>query len=451
MKTQIQTANPKVLILGAGAAGLAAALKLNETGHSVRLLEARTRPGGRIYTLREPFSDGQVAEAGAGRIPDTHKLTLQYVRRFGLTLDPFWPQTGMDVFLWRGVRQIIPRGESPDPDRLKVQFTSRERAAGFRGLWKLYLDEAGGEIGSLPDDGWPFPGFAGYKDVTLGEYLRGRGASADARAYLAQGFEDDSLLDFIHDEISRAVPAMWKIRGGNDLLPQAMAQSLGECISYGAEVRRIAQEGGGVVVTYFAEGALHTARADRVICTIPFPVLRGIMVEPGWSRAKAAAIGGLYSSPVARVFMQTRRRLWEERGMHGFATVDLPLEVWSPTHNQSGAGGILMSYIYERLAVEYSAQPPQAQIGRTVELFDQLHPGVRADCRTAATWSWLNEPYSQGAFTITKSGGFPLLNHVAAPEGRIHFAGEHASPWPCWIQGALHSGLRAAQEVTDAG
>ena len=439
-----------ILILGAGAAGLAAALKLREMGHEVTILEARTRPGGRIHTLREPFSDGLYAEAGAGRIPATHDLTLAYVKRFKLELDPFWPQSGAEVYLWRGARQAVPRGGEPDLYRLRVEFTPRERKVGFGGLSKLYVDRVLEEIRSLPKAGWPFPGFDRYKDISFGEFLRRQGASSDAILYLSQGFEDDSLLDFAHDTISH-VPTMWKIRGGNDLLPRAMARSLREHIRYGAEIRRIEQSPGGVRVTFVAGGAPHVASADRVICTIPFPVLRDIDVLPAWSDRKAAAIRNLYLSPVTRVFVQTKTRSWERKGLNGFATVDQPMELWSPTHNQPGTRGILMSYMYERMARDYSAKTPQVRIDRTIELFERVHPGVREDFETAATWSWSDEPYSRGAFTTVRAGEFPQLAHVATPEGRVHFAGEHASPWLGWIQGALHSGLRAANEVNEAG
>ncbi len=81
----------RVIVVGAGLAGLSAAYELTQAGHDVTILEAQMRPGGRVLTLREPFSDGLYAEAGAARIPDNHDLTLKYVRQFGLTLDPFYP------------------------------------------------------------------------------------------------------------------------------------------------------------------------------------------------------------------------------------------------------------------------------------------------------------------------------------------------------------------------
>ena len=104
-------ASKKVIIIGAGLAGLSAAFELSRLGHEVTLLEARLRPGGRVYTLREPFSDGMYAEAGAARIPNNHQLTLKYIKLFGLTLDPFEPGNLAQVAYIRGRRIKIPAGE----------------------------------------------------------------------------------------------------------------------------------------------------------------------------------------------------------------------------------------------------------------------------------------------------------------------------------------------------
>lgn len=438
----------KVAILGAGIAGLAAGLELAKAGHDVTILEAQLRPGGRVYTLRTPFSDGLYAEAGAGRIPVTHTLTLDYVKRFKLELDPFFPQSGADVFLWRGQRQVIPHGQDPDLTRLNVNFTTEERAVGFGGLVKKYLEPLQEKIRALPPDAWPLRSLAAWGDTSLGDYLRQQGASPDAILYLSQGFESDSLLDFIHDSVSHAVPMMWKIRGGNDLLPHAMADGLRENIRYGAVVVRIAQTPTNVEVTYTNAGSHHTLMADRVICTLPFPVLRGIEARPQWSANKAFAIQNVYPSPVTRAYAQTKSRFWEADGRNGFASVDQPMEVWSPTYNQPGKRGIVMSYTYEDLAREYSAMSEDAQVQRSLDLFEQIHPGMREDFEGATTWSWLNHPFSKGAFMVTKPGQFQsVVPYLATPEGRIHFAGEHTSPWPGWIQGALHSGLRAAREI----
>src|SRR5436305_10193054 len=168
----------RIVILGAGLAGLAAAEELGKAGHQITILEARNRPGGRVYTLREPFTGGVYAEAGAGRIPSTHALTLKYVKRFGLQLDPFWPESGSNVFLWRGKRQVVPFGKEPSLDGLDLNFTPEERKVGFGGLEEKYLKPLQEKMRALPDDAWPIPQMTELGDISLGDYLKKQGASA---------------------------------------------------------------------------------------------------------------------------------------------------------------------------------------------------------------------------------------------------------------------------------
>src|SRR5918998_4441719 len=100
----------KVIIVGAGLAGLSAAYELTQAGHDVAILEARTRPGGRVHTLRDSFAEGLYAEAGASRIPNHHHLTLKYSELFGLTLDPFQPPDLPTVYYVRGQRMKVTPG-----------------------------------------------------------------------------------------------------------------------------------------------------------------------------------------------------------------------------------------------------------------------------------------------------------------------------------------------------
>lgn len=86
-----QTPSKRVIVVGAGLAGLSAAYELTQADHDVTILEARTRPGGRVLTLREPFPEGLSVEAGASRIPDHHHVTLKYAALFGVMLEPFEP------------------------------------------------------------------------------------------------------------------------------------------------------------------------------------------------------------------------------------------------------------------------------------------------------------------------------------------------------------------------
>src|SRR5947209_4148195 len=103
----VAAAPKKIIIIGAGMAGLSAGYELAQLGHDVTILEARSRPGGRVHTLREPFSDGLYAEAGAARIPDNHDLTLKYVKLFDLPLEPMYPsQLSALVFNGASKREV---------------------------------------------------------------------------------------------------------------------------------------------------------------------------------------------------------------------------------------------------------------------------------------------------------------------------------------------------------
>src|SRR4030095_361258 len=121
----------KVIIIGAGLAGLSAAYELTQAGHDVTVLEARTRPGGRVHTLRDPFAEGLYAEAGATRIPNYHDLTLKYVEFFGLTLDPFQPPDSPSVYYVRGKRIRVTPGQKVE---WPYDLTPEERALGLSGM-----------------------------------------------------------------------------------------------------------------------------------------------------------------------------------------------------------------------------------------------------------------------------------------------------------------------------
>src|SRR5262245_24091757 len=177
-------ASKKVIIIGAGLAGLSAAFELSRFGHEVTLLEARLRPGGRVYTLRGPFSDGMYAEAGAARIPDNHHLTLKYIKLFGLTLDQFEPGNLAQVAYVRGRRIKIHAGEEAPLSGLPGSFTPEERKGSLAGLWERYVMPVFKEMGNPAASGWPPDSLKKYDKVTFAEFLRQRGTSPDAIALM---------------------------------------------------------------------------------------------------------------------------------------------------------------------------------------------------------------------------------------------------------------------------
>src|SRR5262249_36867548 len=142
----------RVLILGAGLAGLAAAYELDRRGYAVTVLEARTRPGGRVLTLREPFSDGLYAEAGAIFIPDDHDVTLKYARQFKLPLVPISRRTAAAMYYLRGQRVLPKAGQS---EEWPLDLTAEERQLGRMGMYRKYLIDFLREIVAQADPASP--------------------------------------------------------------------------------------------------------------------------------------------------------------------------------------------------------------------------------------------------------------------------------------------------------
>jgi monoamine oxidase len=274
----------RVIILGAGLSGLVAGYELVSGGYDVTILEGNTRPGGRVFTLRDPLSDGHYAEAGAARIPVNHLWTLQYAKQFGLELEPFGPSEGASSYYLGGkVVRVTPQTDL----RQYFNFSPAERQLGISGMVDKYIGEALREVAtsgdpSVPD--WPPAALLKYDQYNFADFLRSRGASP--------GFVRFVMMGAIPAEVSALVilrvlsttdrDHLLRIVGGTDRLPKAFAAKLTRQIRYGARVVRIEQNATSVSAVVKEHGNLHTLHADRMICTLPFSVLRDIDVAPGF-------------------------------------------------------------------------------------------------------------------------------------------------------------------------
>ena len=448
----------RVVVIGAGLAGLAAAHELARAGVEVLVLEARRRPGGRVHTLRDPFDDGLHAEAGAVFVPGHHAQTLRFCREYGVALQPEAAGRGTGTRFFVGGASV--RLREDERPRWPLPLKHRETGLTPAELRSLYLDPVVDAIGDPEHPLWPGEPALRYDALTMGRLLRHRGASPGAVALMRLGYLDErgdgidavSALGLMRDlAVNRGSGGSYRIAGGSDRLPAAMAARLGPAVRYGAAVTGMEQGRRGVRVRYRLEGRPRTVVADRVVCAIPFSVLRRVAVHPAFSAAKSAAVAQLPATSVTRVYLQVRERFWDPADGGAVAT-DLPIMLAADaTAGQAGERGILEAFVTGAHARELARLPADACVRTVREQMARIHPGLDARVERAAVYAWDRDPWARGDYAWFRPGQVrALAPHLATREGRIHFAGDHTSTRPGWMQGALDSGVRAAGEVLEA-
>jgi monoamine oxidase len=429
----------KIVVAGAGLAGLSAAYELVQPGHDVTVIDARDHPGGRVLTLRDTFADGQYAEAGAETFADTHNHVQHYIQALRLETVPAWN--------YGKLASVVVRNGQSSP------------SAATASLSRKYVAPAVKEIGDPLAPGWPSANVLRQFDrISMTEMLRSRGASPEEIAALQVIYSDswdngtapDSALCLLRDEAIARQGASFRIRGGNDQLPKALAQSLGARVHYRTTLERVHQDKKRVTVTVNTSGRRSQISADYLICAIPFPVLRSVEISPAFSEGKQRAIRELSYNSVTRVYVQSPARSWVADGLSGYAATDFPIgTVWDCTEGQPGARGILECYTSGERARRLASLSESQRIRTVVENLQKVFPGVNGE--KFASVAWDADPLVKGAFAWFKRDQMStLLPHIARREGRVFFAGEHTSPWFGWMQGALESGNRAAREVNEA-
>jgi monoamine oxidase len=449
----------KIIVVGAGLAGLSTAYELMLAGHDVTVLEAQLRPGGRVCTFRSPFSDGLYAEVGAMHIPETHDITLSYLQLFNLPLDPEPSFARASLSYVRGKRIVV-------RDETKVDWSfdlsEEDKKLDMAGLLDKYeTPKAYEEIGDPAAPTWSVSALQKYDGISYRDFLKTNGASDDTFALATfgwdklwgEGLETVSALTVLRDTASWLKSRHeFKIHGGNDLLPKAFAERLKERIHYGAPVVRMEQTAREVRVHFQNGNTRNTLTADRMVCAIPFSVLRSVEVSPPFSPEKRKAVKELPYFSGARVSIQCRRKFWTDEGLNGSVFTDSPLGwVFDATVTQPGPRGILQCYAGGSNAREIMGMDEQKRVAYVTQEMSRFYPNISEYFEGGASKCWEEDPWARGASSWYKPGQMgELWPHVARPEGRIHFAGDHTSPYLRWMQGALHSGNRVAAEINDA-
>ena len=331
----------RVVVLGGGLAGLCSAYELQTQGHQVTVLEAQLRPGGRVRTLRECFAPGLYGEAGAEAIPSAHHLTLHYARAFDLKLLPN-AIPGMRSFYHVRGRRVIPDANAVWP----FELTEEERKLGITGLSKKYVGEATEQALAAGYEKHAVQAMRAWDNQTPGEWLRSRGASPGAAELIALGYATDfgsAASYLLHGLNTRGSTGSFRIEGGNDRLPEEFAKKVE--IRYGAAVVAVSQDERSVKVVFRRHSGVETMIADRVVCSLPCPVIGGMFREARLSEAKQRAIREQNYSRTVKVFLQARTRFWLKDGFSGNVTRDLPIERLTPDPGTNAAErGALTAY-----------------------------------------------------------------------------------------------------------
>jgi monoamine oxidase len=438
-----------VVVIGAGLAGLVAAYELQKQGHSVAVLEARDRVGGRVYTLREGFSNGQYAEAGGEYIDsfNVHRQMHRYVQTFGLRLAPVHSEPTEGIYFVREQRcdfsdpalaATFGQGVVDEIDRFWITLELLARDAFRRPDWQTAAAQWDQQSVAQWMDSLALDPLA--RELTE-QYLRGEMDEPDQLSMMFL-MEQAALYDKVPDQRLE----MYRIRGGNGQLPAAFARALGNAIHLNCPVTAIEQTDQRVQVTH-GQGSL---TADYAVIATPLPPLRQVRFSPELPEAVGDAIANLNYGSHVKVMVQFDERIWRTRHQStGLTITDLPIGfATDATARQAGQSGILTAYISGKYGEELLPLSNEARIQTVLDQYEQIYPGCRSHVKTAQTAVWCQDPFSGGSYSNYGPGQFgrywPALRE---PHGRLLFAGEHTDNFVGYMEGAVRSGQRVAQQI----
>ena len=459
-----------VLILGAGIAGMVAALELERAGYRVQVLEYNHRVGGRTWTLRGGdrytelggetqecrFSDGLYLNPGPWRLPYHHRGMLDYCKRLGVALEPF-TQVNHNAFLhardayggrpqrfrevqadFHGVVSDL-LSKAVNADRLDDAVSRDDREALLEGLRSF---------GALNKDGrykaGPYASTRRGWDKPPGGGLDGEPVASAAAApadVLRSGLWRALAVGLDYDYQT----PLFQPVGGMDMIARAFGRAVGHLVTLDAKVTAVRQDEHGVTATFTdtRTGEPRQARADWCLCTIPLSILSQVEMNVG--PAMAAAIKAVPYAAGLKIGLQFRRRFWEqdEAIFGGISYTDLPItQIGYPAtgYFSDGPGVLLGAYPFGPYAYEFTALSPAERVRRAVEFGAVIHPQYKAEFEHGVAVGWHRVPWSLGCYGQWSSDARRAhYRDLCAIDGRILLAGEHASYIPAWQEGALLS------------
>lgn len=460
----------KVVVLGAGNAGLASAYELTQAGYDVTVIEARSFPGGRAQTARKGFTltelggatqvcdfdEGLYINHGPWRIPYHHHSTLHYTRKFGVPLELFNNDNDASFLYFE-------KGKGPLAGKPVRKGEVAADMLGYTSEILAKLSQQGALDSRLSaEDKEQFLeflvefGYLSKKDLTYSG-TPGRGFLVDPGAGVDPGpgkpstpYKLDDLLDSGLWHMLHSVAdwdqqrTMFQPLGGMDQIPKAIARALPDgMIRFSTEVQRIRQTPKGVTVDVVRDGQPETITADWCICTIPLSVLKTI--DHGLSPTFAAAMAKCAYAPVGKIGLQMKRRFWEEDhsiyGGHVFCDNPDINNIAFPSTGWQGRKGVVLGYYnFIANAAKVSARSPADRAAMAVAYGQKIFPAYQESYETSFSVAWHRVKYNLGGWGMwsdeARATAYPVL---CEPDGRIYLAGEHMSYIGGWQAGAFES------------
>ena len=450
---------PRILVVGAGLAGLTAAYQLRRAGYPATVIEAADRLGGRCWS---GTLGGQDIEHGGELIDQGHTHIRQLAQELGLALDNLLSaeQNGTEPLYWFDGAPYTYAEATTDMKAIWQQLHKDVSAASYPTLYNLST-ERGRQLDQMSITDWISAYVPGGLSSRLGQLL-------DVAYTIEYGGESSvqSSLNMLYllaysgqGQLRIFGPSNEKyhVRGGNDQIVTGLAALIGESqIRMGTALVALKDNGNGTWAVTTRSGSLtRTATYDRVVLALPFSLLR----EVDLSRAnvpslKMTAVRELPMGTNSKLAVQFDRRVWRALGNNGDTYSDTGYQAtWEVTRGQGGTPGILMDYTGGVIGADFARNDPQYYARRFLKQVEPVLPGASASYNgNAALDYWPGYRWTKGSYSYWKVGQYTGFSGVEKEAvGTCHFAGEHTSQdFQGYLNGAVETGYRAAAEIVDA-
>lgn len=445
------------VVIGAGLSGLHAAMLLEEQGLSVLTLEGRDRIGGRVYTLMDvpgrPEAAGEFIGPSYARMIDT-------ARRLGMELHQPIPLGAGNGMYYRIRGQNILADEWPEHELNPLTGDDRSVLPN-RMLFSLSLRN--NPLVGEPDDAWIRPEFAKY-DIPQSEFLKRYAGFNDETIRLMDvivhtdhmettsalhecrryALSENNRRRFV-DANGKSLPAL-QVKGGNSLLPYAMANTLKNGVLLNKTVYAIEDKGGAVTV-HCGDGTKY--EASQVVCSMPYPVMRHVRFDPLLPPRMAEAVAEIEYGISIQVHYSIKREFWREDGLPSSMWSDDPFERFAVLHRADDGGpSSAIAYINGKEAYKYDFMTDAQVAEYTTRELIKARPSIEGALEPIMVQSCHRNVHGAGDWVFWRPGQVSeFAAHMREPHGNIHFAGEHTALIQRGMEGAFESGERAAFDL----